>query len=132
VFKLEIKKISLSEVRKGTYILIDNEPCKVIDVSMSKTGKHGHTKFRILAVGLFDNRKRDYLTSEHSIDSPIINKSAAQVLSVSGNMANVMDETTYETFDLEIPDEFKESVVAGINIIYWEVGGKRILQQIKG
>jgi len=129
---METKRIGMGEVRKGTYIVIDGEPCKVVDVSYSRPGKHGHAKYRIVAIGLFDSKKRDYLTSEHDIDSPIISKRNAQVLSVTGSVANVMDEESYETFDLEIPEELSGNVAAGINVVYWEVGGKRIIQQIKG
>ena len=32
------------QIRKGGYIMIKGKPCKVKDVSVSKTGKHGHAK----------------------------------------------------------------------------------------
>ena len=67
-----------------------------------------------------------------AIEVPIIGKKSAQVLSVQGNMANVMDAETYETFDLKIPDELKGQVVDGCSILYWNIMGDRVLKQVKG
>jgi translation initiation factor 5A len=67
-----------------------------------------------------------------SIEVPIIEKKNAQVLSVSGNKANVMDSETYETFDIEIPDELKGSCSEGTIILYWDVMGTRVMKQVKG
>jgi len=43
-----------------------------------------------------------------------------------------MDTTTYETFDLNIPDELKGQVVEGVNVLYWEILDQRVMKQIKG
>jgi translation initiation factor 5A len=58
----------------------------------------------------------------------IIDKKPAQVLSVSGDTAQLMDLTSYETFELPIPDDMKNKVVANAQITYWEVMDKRILK----
>merc|ERR1711934_607252 len=36
--------IRAGEVRKGGYVMLKGKPCKVVEVSISKTGKHGHAK----------------------------------------------------------------------------------------
>ena len=46
------------ELKVGRYILIDEEPCKIISIDTSKPGKHGEAKSRIDAVGLYDEKKR--------------------------------------------------------------------------
>ena len=33
-----------SGLRKNGYVVIKNRPCKIVDMSTSKTGKHGHAK----------------------------------------------------------------------------------------
>ena len=48
----------ISKLKPGNFIEIDGEPCKVLRITLSKPGKHGSTKARIDAVGIFDNRKR--------------------------------------------------------------------------
>ena len=52
------KIINATEVRVGTAIIIDGAPCIVKSIDISKTGKHGHSKARIEAVGIIDNKKR--------------------------------------------------------------------------
>jgi len=50
----------LAEVRTlkvGRYMIIDEEPCKIMSISTSKPGKHGEAKARIEAVGIFDGQK---------------------------------------------------------------------------
>ena len=41
------------QIRKGGYIMIKDHPCKVSDVSTSKTGKHGHAKVHMVALDIF-------------------------------------------------------------------------------
>ena len=33
-----------SAIRKNGHMMIKNRPCKVVEMSTSKTGKHGHAK----------------------------------------------------------------------------------------
>src|SRR3989338_1953085 len=105
------KSIGANQVQKGTSIILDGVACKVVDVEISKPGKHGHSKVRISAVGLVDEKKRIAVMPGHdNVEVPIIEKRTAQVLSVQNDIANVMDSETYETFDLKIPEEFKGQV----------------------
>ena len=118
---------------KGSFIILDNVACKVVDVEISKPGKHGHSKVRISAVGLIDDKKRIVVMPGHdNVDVPIIEKQNAQVLSVQGNMANVMDAETYETFDIKIPEELKEQVVEGAIVLYWTIMNERVMKQVRG
>ncbi len=127
------KLVEPGQIKVGGYIVIDGEACKVTDTSVSRPGKHGHAKFRIVAVGLIDGKKRDMVLPGHDkVEVPIIEKKNAQVLSLSGKSANVMDAETYETFDIEIPIELKDKVIEGVEIIYWTILGKKIMKQVKG
>jgi translation initiation factor 5A len=122
----------VSGVKKGDTIVIDGVACKVSATTVSRPGKHGHAKVRMVAVGLFDEKKRDIVMPGHDkIEVPIIEKKSAQVLSVSGEAANVMDTETYETFDLKIPEELKGQVVEGGEILYWIVLGEKVMKQVK-
>lgn len=125
------KVAEVSTMKPGSYMIIDGEACKVVSIDKSKPGKHGAAKFRIVAIGIIDEKKRDIVMPHSSIEVPIIEKKSAQVLSINGDMANVMDEITYETFDLKIPEELKGQVVEGLNILYWEILDKKVMKQIK-
>jgi translation initiation factor 5A len=61
---------------------------------------------------------------------PIIGKKNAQVLSVNGNNANVMDMETYETYDLVIPEELKDQVSEGCIVLYWQILNDRVVKQV--
>ena len=65
-----------------------------------------------------------------SVEVPVIGKRDAQVLSISGDMANVMDSETFETFDMKIPEEMKAEVVPGVTIIYWEILEDKVMKQV--
>jgi len=126
------KLIKATSIQEGRYIILDNAPCKVTSVQTSWPGKHGHAKVRITAIGLIDNKKRDTVMPGHDmVPTPVIDKKTAQVLSVHDNIANVMDAETYETFDMEIPEELKADCVPGSNVLYWLILNSRVMKQVK-
>ena len=130
---MSTKSITANNVQKGTSIILEGAACRVVDVEISKPGKHGHSKVRISAVGLMDEKKRIVVMPGHdNIEVLIIEKRNAQVLSLHGDSANVMDSETYETFDLKIPEEFKSQVVEGSSVLYWTILDNKIIKQVKG
>ena len=129
----ETKPVSIGSLKKGSYIVIEGAACKVTDIQVSRPGKHGHAKIRMTGVGVVDDKKRVIVAPGHdNVDTPIVEKKNAQVLSITGNMANVMDNESYETFDLEIPDELKEEVKEGCQVLYWVVLTDRVMKQVSG
>lgn len=126
------KTVSASEIQKGSYMLFEGVPCRVVDIQTSKTGKHGHAKMRITGIGLIDEKKRMAVMPAHdNVEVPIVEKRSAQVLSISGDAANIMDSETYETFDLKIPEDLKGHVLDGCHILYWTILGDKIMKQVK-
>jgi translation initiation factor 5A len=129
--KMTTKQVSIGSLKKGSYILIDGVACKVVDTATSRPGKHGHAKVNLMAVGILDGKKRNFVAPGHdNVEVPIIDKRNAQVLSVNGDKANVMDVETYETFDLEIPEELKAEVVEGCTVLYWQILADKVMKQI--
>jgi translation initiation factor 5A len=125
--------IPAKEAKKGHFIMIDDEPCKVLSLSKSKTGRHGSTKVRIEAEGIFDNKKKVILKPGSAmIEVPMINKRSAQVISVTGDIVQLMDLEDYSTFDASIPENLKGKLDSGTSISYWKVGNKIILKDLKG
>ncbi len=123
---------SVATLSKGNYVVIDGVASIVQDTQTSRPGKHGHAKVRLTAVGMIDGKKRELVMPGHdNIDVPIIEKKTAQVLSIVGDKANVMDGETFETFDLVIPEELKDQCKEGSNILYWVILNDRVMKQIK-
>ncbi len=130
---MSTKIVGAGTIKEGSYVIVEGVACRVSSAETSKSGKHGHAKVRMVAIGLLDDKKREIVMPAHdNIEVPLIEKKSAQVLSVSGDMANVMDEETFETFDLQIPDELKTSVVANCKVLYWTILGKKVMKQLKG
>ncbi len=126
------KQVSVSTLKKGNYCVIEGAASQVVDVQTSRPGKHGHAKVRLSAVGLIDGKKRIVVMPGHdNMDVPIVDKRSAQVLSVHGNTANVMDAETYETFDMQVPEELAGQVVTGLSVVYWVILNDRVMKQIK-
>jgi len=118
---------TMAEVRTlkvGKYIIVDDEPCKILNITTSKPGKHGEAKARIDAMGLFDTQKRSIVHPvKHKVGVPMIDKRTAQVLSVAGSTAQLMDMATYETFELPLPENM--TLEPGKEIQYMEALGRR-------
>jgi translation initiation factor 5A len=128
----DTKLASVGTLQKGSYIVIDGAACKIVSTATSRPGKHGHAKVNLMAVGVLDDKKRNLVLPGHdNVEVPIIGKKSAQVLSITGNMANVMDIESYETFDLEIPDELKDTCKEGVEILYWEILSVKVMKQVK-
>lgn len=126
------KQGSVSNLKPGSYMVIDGVACKVNKIETSRPGKHGHAKCRIDTTSLIDgSRKVVVLPGHDKIDVPIIDKKNAQVLSVNDNMANVMDEDSYETFDLKIPEDLKSKVIEGVSVTYWVILEDKVMKEVK-
>lgn len=123
---------TLKDCKPGSYLMIDGEPCRVTNFTKSKPGKHGAAKVRLEGVGLFDNKKRVVMKpADSNVEMPVIEKRKAQILSVSGDIAQLMDLETYETFDASIPDELKGKLDSGIEVIYWMFENKLQIREIR-
>lgn len=123
------KIVSLKEIKVGSYVMIDGEPCKAVKVELSKPGKHGSSKARVDAVGLFDDKKRGILKpADTDVSAPIIEKKGGQVISLNGNIAQIMDLTDYSTFETSVPEDLKAKIQPGAEIVYWKFDNRILLK----
>jgi translation initiation factor 5A len=119
------------ELKEGRYMLIDEEPCKIISISTSKPGKHGEAKANIDAVGIFDKKKRSVVFPvKHRVQVPMIDKRKAQILAVGGNEVQLMDLETFENFSLAVPEEFEGQLHSGEEIMYLVAMERRMITKV--
>ncbi|MFB6125510.1 MAG: translation initiation factor IF-5A [Halanaeroarchaeum sp.] len=112
------------DLQEGNYLMMDDAPCKITAYSTAKPGKHGSAKARIEGRGVFDNKKRSMSQPvDAKIWVPMIERKGGQVVSVSGDDAQIMDLDTYETFTMRIPED--ESMSPDDEIEYLEFEGQR-------
>ncbi|MDV0446299.1 Elongation factor P [Methanosarcinaceae archaeon Ag5] len=113
------EQVEVKELKEGRYVIIDDEACIIKSIAKSKPGKHGAAKARIDAIGIFDNQKRSTVSSVSTkVYVPIVERKSAQVLSISGNMAQIMDLADFTTFEIPIPEEYMGKVKEGEEIQY--------------
>ena len=115
----------IRQLKVGRYVVIDEEPCKILDITTSKPGKHGAAKARIEAVGLYDGVKRSMVAPvTEKCKIPMIDKRKVQVVNMRGDQAQVMDMETYQTFDLPVSESEKNALSPGSEVLIMESMGK--------
>lgn len=76
-----------SALRKGEHVMIKGRPCKIVEMSTSKTGKHGHAKVHMVALDIFTGKKlEDICPSTHNMEVPIVKKREYMVCFVSHSL----------------------------------------------
>jgi translation initiation factor 5A len=121
------KPAGVGSLREGRYIIVDGEPCRIVDVTKSKPGKHGSAKARIVAIGIFDGVKRSFVKPvDANVEVPMINKRSGQVFSVVSSGVQIMDLETYEYLDAPFPEDedLKAKLTPGVEIEYWRIMGR--------
>ncbi len=126
---------TLGELKKGSYIVIDGEPCRIVEISRAKTGKHGSAKAHVVAIGVFSGQKKTLVAPvDTRVQVPVIEKRLAQVLADMGDMVQLMDLETFETFEVEKPTDdpaLAERLQSGVNVEYWIIMGKPKIIRIR-
>lgn len=124
----------LGDLKEGNYVVIDGEPCRVVEVSRAKTGKHGSAKVHLVAIGMFTGSRKTIVgPTDQRVEIPIINKRYAQVIALLGDKVQLMDLETFETFEIDMPreDDIRAKLSPGVEVEYWEVMGRRFIHRIR-
>ena len=133
------KPSDLGSLKIGSYILLPvsdqptGDPCRIVEYDTSKPGKHGAAKARIVGVGVFDNQKRPHVGPvSMQVHVPLIDKRTGQIISMSGDITQIMDSETFETIDVNlVDDEVKGKLENGQNVEYWKVMDRTKIMRIK-
>ncbi|KAL3495362.1 translation protein SH3-like domain-containing protein [Aspergillus germanicus] len=95
-----------SALRKNGFVVIKGRPCKIVDMSTSKTGKHGHAKVHLVAIDIFTGKKLEELCpSTHNMDVPNVTRREYQLLDVTDDgFLSLMDDNGGTKDDVKVPD----------------------------
>ena len=122
------EQTEVGKLKEGRYVVIDEEPCKILGIATSKPGKHGAAKSRIDAVGLFDGVKRSIVQPVSAkIYVPMVERKSGQVISKAGRVIQLMDVKDFTMFELTVTEENAARIETGKDITYIESMGKRKL-----
>ncbi|MCI4436911.1 MAG: translation initiation factor IF-5A [Ignisphaera sp.] len=131
---MAVEHAELGELKEGSYIVIDGEPCRIVEISKAKTGKHGSAKVHVVAIGLFTGSRKTLVgPSDQRVEVPIIEKRTGQVIAVLGDKVQIMDKETFETFEADMPTDegIRSKLAAGTDVEYWTVLGRRLIVRVK-
>jgi len=129
------KPVVMGSLKVGQYVIIDGEPCRIVEFEKSKPGKHGAAKARIVGISAFTNQKKSLISPvDARVEVPMIDKRTGQIISISGNLVQLMDMENYSTFESPMPDdpELRNSLGAGVEVEYWDVLGRMMIVRRKG
>ena len=127
--------MELGALRVGSYVIVDDEPCRITSYTKSKPGKHGSAKARVVAIGVFDGAKRTFVKPVSAqVEVPIIEKRGAQVIALLPTSAQLMDLETYEVFEAPMPEdrELRSKLASGVEVEYWRILGRTKIMRTKG
>ncbi len=102
--------IQAGSIRKGSHVVINGFPCKVVDTATSKTGKHGHAKVVITALDIFTGKKMETMSpTSHNLEQPTVVRKVYPLINLDGNIAHLLLESseTKEDLNIEDPDMLK-------------------------
>ena len=128
------KPVDLGSVKIGSYIIIDGEPCRVVEYEKSKPGKHGAAKARVVAIGVFDGTKKSIVSPvDARVDVPLIEKRTGQIISIGESEIQIMDLENYAIFDSKMPEEeIRIKLASGVEVEYWKVLDRIKIMRVKG
>jgi translation initiation factor 5A len=126
--------MDLGSLKVGSYIIIDNEPCRIVSYDHSKPGKHGSAKARVAAMGVFDGSKHSLVSPvSANVEVPLINKKNGQIISISGDTLQIMDLETFEVFETSsVEEEIRNKTRQGGEVEYWQVLDRVKIVRVKG
>lgn len=97
----EVRFVKVGQLKEGNFLVIDGAVCKIKSIEKSKPGKHGSAKARIVGFGVFDGQKRNFLRpTSAEAEVPVLEKRVGTVVAVMGDIVQVMDKETYQTYDV--------------------------------
>jgi len=122
---------SIGNLKVGSFVMIDNEPCRVVDISKAKTGKHGSAKATVTAVGLFSKSKKVLVAPvDTQIEVPIIEKRVGRIIADLGDKFQVMDVESFEIFEVSkdtIDESIRGKLTVDQEVEYWQVLNAKLI-----
>lgn len=127
------KPVDLGSLKVGHNIVIDGEPCRIVELEKSKPGKHGSAKVRLVAIGIFDEAKRTLVgPADMKVEVPIIEKRSGQVVSIT-DMVSLMDNETLEIIEVPLPKDevLRAKLEPGVTVEYWKIMGRAMITHVR-
>ena len=102
--------VECGTIKKGSYMVFEGRPCKVVGYTTAKTGKHGHAKANITGIDIFTGKKyEDSLPTSHNVEVPNIKRTPYTAIDVDADgYLTLMDKQGTTRQDLKLPDDTED------------------------
>lgn len=118
------------QIKKGGHMMIKGKPCKVLSISVSKTGKHGHAKCNFVATDIFTGKKyEDMIPSTHGTTVPVVTRGEWEIIDIDGEELTLMDEGGNQKTDLNLP-AYPETLADDIRNA-WDDGANSVIVTVQ-
>jgi len=123
------EQTEVGKLKEGRYVVVDDEPCRIVSIATSKPGKHGAAKSRIDCIGVFDGVKRSIVQPVSAKTYvPVVERKIAQVISIAGTTVQLMDVKDFEMFELKVTGAEAAGLEPGKEVAYIASLGKKKLE----
>ncbi|CAK9291669.1 unnamed protein product [Gordionus sp. m RMFG-2023] len=106
-----------SALRKNGLVVLKGRPCKIVEMSTSKTGKHGHAKVHLVGIDIFSGKKyEDICPSTHNMDVPNVLRQELQLVNIDDEgYMELMDDKGNTRQDLKLEGDLKKDIMDKFN-----------------
>lgn len=104
---MDVKPVQCGSIKKGDYMMLKKRPCKVIDYTTSKPGKHGSAKANITGIDIFTGKKyEDAFPTSATVYVPIVKKTELEVADIDeeGFVSLILADNSLKE-DLKLPTD---------------------------
>jgi translation initiation factor 5A len=97
----------VGSLKKNGYVVIKEHPCRIVEMSVAKVGKHGSAKAKITGIDVFSGNKYEEIhPTSHNVDVPVIKREDWTLVDISrDNFASLMDDNGETKEDLKVPED---------------------------
>jgi len=136
-----------SALRKNGFVVLKGKACKIVEMSTSKTGKHGHAKVHMVGIDIFTGKKyEDICPSTHNMYVPNVVRKELEVVDITEDgYFSLMNEDGDIRDDLKLTEICSVSTPAAVRELIsqaegtgervvatvWKALGEEIIKELK-
>lgn len=136
-----------SALRKNGFVVLKGKACKIVEMTTSKTGKHGHAKVHMVGIDIFSGKKyEDICPSTHNMYVPNVVRKEFEVVDITDDgYLSLMSEDCDMRDDLKLTELCTHTTVDSVKDLIsqasstaerviatvWKALGEEVVKELK-